>query len=193
MQGLDDDGNKITGKLKERIYEWKRGMLECHPLPSAAPPITPKAREVKVWCSVWNYTDAREMRFRTSPRQRSLPASKNVSSWAGKAAWRVGIMEGGRWGSPCTPRRVWWCENTTLDIHSRWGSLKLSWCAPIFWFFLPLFSTLCSFLCYLHVLYSILFSLHFTFEQIFLHFSSLFSTYTKTNVFTFVYCRQNFF
>lgn len=38
--------------------------------------------------------------------ERSLPAGKNVSSSAGKAAWRVGIMEGDPWGSPCTPRRV---------------------------------------------------------------------------------------
>ncbi|MPC60292.1 hypothetical protein E2C01_054331 [Portunus trituberculatus] len=42
-------------------------MLECYPLSSDAPPITPTAREAKVWRSVWNYTDARKMQFRTSP------------------------------------------------------------------------------------------------------------------------------
>lgn len=30
--------------------------------------------------------------------KRSVPAGKNVSSFAGKAAWRVGIMEGDCWG-----------------------------------------------------------------------------------------------
>lgn len=39
--------------------------------------------------------------------ERSLPAGKNVSSSTGKASWRVGIMEGDPWGSPCAPHRVW--------------------------------------------------------------------------------------